>query len=592
MSNLDELRPALLRECENAGSSRGLARLCLFLALAAGSWVAVPLHGFVLGEVAPLPVVTIIGPADPTLEGHRAVIRLHRTTTVGDLQVRLRTGGNAAKGSDYVLSGLEALDGDALAVTIGDGRPSALLIVDVVDDIHAEADESLLVQVQEALTYEIHETEREAVVRIPSNDVVVINTNDAGEGSLRQAILNANSFPGPDTIRFDAEVGPFTTPQTILPNTELPELSTEIFLEGRIPGRLWVPHGVTISGDRRRRVLRVGERAQVTVSAVTIADGRADVGAGILNRGTLVLRDATLLDNVADTTGGGVANLGGTITVVNSTFASNTAGRAGGGLASEGGTATVTNCSFSHNGAPTGSGLFSNGEMLLRNTILANSTGGPDCVARQPVKPASTHNLIESNEGCGEPITTANPLLTALGSYNGPTPTFALRSGSPAINSGDNASALDEFGTSLEWDQRGNGDPRFVAGFTDIGSFEHQAFPDLTVDVAEDVDLRGCTRVGIGDCSLRGAIHLANATPKPDTIRFDRRVFSSSPTLSLTYPLPLLSTDMVFDASDAGGLTVSASFSPPLFRAAPGIDVELIGVTVGASDAHPATEDP
>ena len=40
---------------------------------------------------------------------------------------------------------------------------------------------------------------------------IVINTDDAGEGSLRSAITCANNFPGPDTIRFDIPgVGPHT----------------------------------------------------------------------------------------------------------------------------------------------------------------------------------------------------------------------------------------------------------------------------------------------------------------------------------------------------------------------------------------------
>src|SRR4029453_12588336 len=44
-------------------------------------------------------------------------------------------------------------------------------------------------------------------------NIVVLNTNDAGVGSLRQAIIDANGAAGPDDITFDPSV--FATPQTI-----------------------------------------------------------------------------------------------------------------------------------------------------------------------------------------------------------------------------------------------------------------------------------------------------------------------------------------------------------------------------------------
>lgn len=50
---------------------------------------------------------------------------------------------------------------------------------------------------------------------------LVVNTNDSGEGSLRQAILNANDTPGDDLIGFDI---PGPGPHTIVPETPLPPL--------------------------------------------------------------------------------------------------------------------------------------------------------------------------------------------------------------------------------------------------------------------------------------------------------------------------------------------------------------------------------
>jgi predicted outer membrane repeat protein len=408
--------------------------------------------------------------------------------------------------------------------------------------------------------------------------LVVTNTADAGEGSLRQAIVEANARDGPDSIRFDSTGGPFATPQMITLASELPDLVGELTIDGYIEGRLWKPSGVTVSGGNARRVFSVAPGATVTISSLTIAEGRATQGGGIANQGGLVVKGVTFKDNVASRDdGGGLANLGGTLTVINSTFVGNQAGKAGGGLADHTGTVTVTNCTFSNNGAPKGGGLFSAGTLLLRNTILANSEGGDDCAAAGALDPASTHNLIEANAGCGTPISTADPRFEQLGGYNGPTPTLPLGGGSPAVNLGDNASAVDEDGEPLRWDQRGNGDPRFVAGITDIGAFEVQAFPKLVVDTVEDTDLRGC-RGGRPDCSLRGAIALANATPKADVIRFDTKVFSEPRTITPTQPLPEVTADLTLDARGTGGVTLRGKFT--VLRAAPDARLTLYEVVL------------
>src|SRR6185503_18088522 len=47
----------------------------------------------------------------------------------------------------------------------------------------------------------------------PAATFTVINTNDSGAGSLRQAIIDANTNPGLDTISFNIGSGP----QTITP---------------------------------------------------------------------------------------------------------------------------------------------------------------------------------------------------------------------------------------------------------------------------------------------------------------------------------------------------------------------------------------
>ena len=58
---------------------------------------------------------------------------------------------------------------------------------------------------------------------------VVINTNDNGIGSLRQAILDANAHLGPDTIGFNI---PGTGIHTITPATPLPQIAEPMTIEG------------------------------------------------------------------------------------------------------------------------------------------------------------------------------------------------------------------------------------------------------------------------------------------------------------------------------------------------------------------------
>ena len=62
----------------------------------------------------------------------------------------------------------------------------------------------------------------------PGLSFVVTNTNDSGAGSLRQAILNANSTAGVDNITFNI---PGAGPHTITPATALPTVSDPVLID-------------------------------------------------------------------------------------------------------------------------------------------------------------------------------------------------------------------------------------------------------------------------------------------------------------------------------------------------------------------------
>ena len=224
-------------------------------------------------------------------------------------------------------------------------------------------------------------------------------------------------------------------------------------------------------------------------------------GGGIISYGTLTVTNSTFSGNSAASNGGGISSSYGTLAVTNSTFSGNSAFSGGGinnyvtltvtnsafsgnlatnrgGGINNQGTLTVTNSTFSGNSAY-GGGINNFASLYLKNTILANSTGGPDCNNDGGDAIAvNINNLIETNgpsgHKCGTPAVTSDPGLGALADNGGPTQTFAITSASSAYNAGDNAVCSASLGSpnygAGGLDQRGIARPQ--SGACDIGSYE------------------------------------------------------------------------------------------------------------------------
>jgi predicted outer membrane repeat protein len=178
----------------------------------------------------------------------------------------------------------------------------------------------------------------------------VMNTNDSGPDSLRQAILDANAAVGvPDTIVFAAGLSGTIT----LTSGQL-SVTDDLTING--PGAA----DLTISGSGYppSRVMEVSAGVALDLSGVTIANGNANPGpgyegGGILNAGTLTVTATAFSGNFAADRGGAIANSGGTLTVTDSTFSGNSVYDGGGAiLNSAGGSLTVTGSTFSGNSAP------------------------------------------------------------------------------------------------------------------------------------------------------------------------------------------------------------------------------------------------
>jgi hypothetical protein len=205
---------------------------------------------------------------------------------------------------------------------------------------------------------------------VPST-LTVQNSLNSGAGSLRAAIADAQSG---DTIVF----APSLDGQTIALSKggEL-LIDKNLTIAGPGAGQL------TVSGNKTSRVFEVATGMQVTLSGLTISNGKAVYGGGILNNGALTVSNSTVSGNYATVPstkifneGGGIDNFG-TLTVSNSTLSNNVTTGTGGGIKSAG-NLTVTN-----------------------STVLGNTGGGIDCAGTTTTISGSTVSQNSAGAGAG-----------------------------------------------------------------------------------------------------------------------------------------------------------------------------------------------
>jgi hypothetical protein len=214
-------------------------------------------------------------------------------------------------------------------------------------------------------------------------------------------------------------------------------------------------------------------------------------GGGIYNRGRLTVISSTLSHNEGNSDGGGIYSQT-TFTVTNSTLSGNNvvAGERGGGIGGWG-KWTIINSTISGNTAQYGGGILCNGcKGSLYNTIVADNPTGGDCVTWSTgIITDGGHNL-DSDGSCSlDPangsLPNTDPLLDELRDNGGPTPTYALLPGSPAIDSADpdHCPASDQRGVPRPID--GDGDGNAVC---DMGAYEYDPIPVEADFVARPTD--------------------------------------------------------------------------------------------------------
>src|SRR6266540_7276702 len=322
-----------------------------------------------------------------------------------------------------------------------------------------------------------------SVQSIHATTITVINTNDSGSDSLRQALSDANNG---DTIDFDSSL-----------EGQIITLTSGQLLVNRSVGISGLgADNLTVDGNANDHVFYINPNNTVTISGLTITNGVVvGDGAGIYNdRATLTVSNCTVSDNsgsgifnlnaeltvsnctISGNSGGGIFNYGfsgsgtATLTITNSTVSGNSAGY-GGGIRNRGqgddfsggsATLTVTNSTLSGNSASQGGGIYNVGgfdgitTLTIGETILNAGALGENIYNEFGTVSSLGYNLSSDNgsgylTGLGDQINT-DPMLGALQDNGGPTFTHALLPGSPAIDTGD-----PNFTPPPFYDQRGPG---------------------------------------------------------------------------------------------------------------------------------------
>ena len=351
-----------------------------------------------------------------------------------------------------------------------------------------------------------------------SNTITVTNTNDSGADSLRQALVDA-CIGG--TINFD----PSLSGATIRLSSQLE--SAEVTIDGSaLASRLTISGDTDDNGTGDTRVFSatnvtfdnliitqgnagVNDGGGISGDGITVkncilSENRAANGGGISSGSYLTLTDSVFSSNSATGDGGGVyADSSLTFSIANSTFSANSAAGNGGGIYVQGNKdAEVANSSFSGNIASNGGGLYAaygsqvnlvndtfsansasvsgggtfidtntNAALSYANTIIANSTGGGDCYIVNGGTPSVNLNNLVEDGSCAAALT-RDPKLGPLASNGGSTQTFALLTGSPAINTGNDLECANPPVNGL--DQRDVTRPQ--GAHCDIGSFEFNMY--------------------------------------------------------------------------------------------------------------------
>jgi predicted outer membrane repeat protein len=202
----------------------------------------------------------------------------------------------------------------------------------------------------------------------------VTNLNDAGAGSLRQAVIEANAAAGVDTVLFQSGL----TGTITLAGTDIDVLES-LDLQGPGAGL------ITVSANNASRIFHINPDTNgnpgdpVWISGLTLTDGNAgadDGGALYATLARVVLYDVVITSSEADTYGGAVLARNTSLNVLDSSMSGNTAGDDGGAIYRDEnnfGEETINKSTFSNNQVGGDGGGIALHD-TLNPTLIENST--------------------------------------------------------------------------------------------------------------------------------------------------------------------------------------------------------------------------
>ena len=229
--------------------------------------------------------------------------------------------------------------------------------------------------------------------------IVVNNTADEGEGSLRQAIEQAEQTEAKDTIVFDEQV--FKESQTIFfsepiyiyrPLTIQGTGRDKLFLDGADSSRIFIiePTSVSLSNMTLTRGFHahgggaIYNSGNLFLKSVNFIENNGGTGPGgaIRNHGNLGINKVIFKGNKAGF-GGAINNIGGLMDIANSSFIANAANSFGGGaidsnvLGSKG-SIWISHSTFESNLAQGQGGAIAikRGVVIIKSSFFGNNQAG------------------------------------------------------------------------------------------------------------------------------------------------------------------------------------------------------------------------
>ncbi len=225
--------------------------------------------------------------------------------------------------------------------------------------------------------------------------ITVSSAADSGKGTLREAILQANSG---DTIRFNSSLAN----KTIKLNEQL-VVDKSLTIDGADASNL------TISGENKTRILRVSyDYSDVVLRNLTFANGRAvdkdskKMRGGaieLVDSNNLVVENSRFIDNVGERSGAIFVGYGAKAKVINSVFDGNDGSVAGDGFSAGaistyggGDRATVVNSNGDRN-------VGGDASLEIRGSTFTNNKGTYGAVYTLLTNLKVEDSIFKNNEG-------------------------------------------------------------------------------------------------------------------------------------------------------------------------------------------------